>query len=560
MKRKGFFIVVMIALSLNFIGCADEENALEGNSVENGYEKIILQERSVDYPVSDYAAFKLEKVQTKATKSSTDETNFKDFIGHSFRLDEYPYEDGRNIGFPVIDMKKYLSDFPNAVTTPPVKNSNTFFESYAGYERYEEKINKTKTVSSGFKLDFKVFSIGSKKKRTEVFLGSDIQESKHVSGELSVMFYDRHYQFNVPTSTREDIFEKYIDKEFTDKLYRNSTDEILKYYGGFVLIKFLTGGQAYALYDAEYKSNTHNEESKSEKDLNTEINATIDLKDKGQSESQTKNTRSNETYKQFNLGRTPGTGSFETNSFKKIRFSVRTIGGLPGFTQFTAPKEIDEVTFNLTNWCNSLSNKQELTIVELPQESLIPLADFIEEDNLKEAFYRYYELGNKSANEFTYLQEPCISIRMVFYNQQMACYETSLKTRYGDYIALRRATMFPMEAQTYLKEETTRIGKIFPNLKIEGMPKYYLTLSRAAVPSDDLNEFNTDSMTKFIDSQTGKIYLLTTVKSTGQKRAYTLYNDRIVDDYVFKTLINKLPTNNNVDLKSIRKNYYIVAL
>ncbi len=92
------------------------------------------------------------------------------------------------------------------------------------------------------------------------------------------------------------------------------------------------------------------------------------------------------------------------------------------------------------------------------------------------------------------------------------------------------------------------------------MPKYYLTLGRTVVPTDDLNEFNTENMSKFIDSKTGKIYLLTTVKSTGQRRAYTLHNDRVINDYVFKDLINKLPINNNIDLKSIRNNYYMVAL
>ncbi len=555
MKRKNFLVVAIIAITLNFIGCTDEENTLDVNSVENGYDKIILQERNVNYPVSNYEEIKLKNLETEDVKNNT---NFDNFIGRSFRLKEYPYEDGMNVGYPVIDMAKYLSDNPDAVNNPPVKRSQTDLYSYAGYERYEQKVNKTKTVSSSFNLDFKVFSIGSKKKKKEVFIGSDIQESKRVNGELSVKFYDRYYEFNVPTSTREDIFEKYIHKEFTDKLYRNSTDEILEYYGGFVLVKFLTGGQAYALYDAEYKSNTHNEESKSEKSLDTEISATVDLKDKG--ESKTKSSLNSEPYQRFNLGRPAGTGEFETNSFKKIRFSVRTIGGLPGYAQFTIPKEIDEVNFDLTNWCNSLSNKEELTIVELPEKSLIPIADFLEEDNLKEAFYHYYEFGSKPEGEFTYLQEPCISIRMIFYNQQIATYETSLKTRYGDYIALRRATMYPMEAQAYLKEEATRIGGIFPNLKIEGMPKYYLTLGRTVVPTDDLNEFNTENMSKFIDSKTGKIYLLTTVKSTGQRRAYTLYNDRVINDYVFKDLINKLPINNNIDLKSIRNNYYMVAL
>lgn len=550
-------MVAIIALTLNFISCADDENSalqLDVNSVESGYDKIILQERNVNYPMSNYQQHKLQESETRALNT----TNFDNFIGRSFRLNEYPYEDGMNVGYPIIDMDKYLSDYPYAVNNPPVKRSQTDLYAFSNYNRYEQKVNKKKTISGGLNLDFKVFSIGAKKKSTKVFIGSDVQENKRVHGELSVKFYDRYYELNIPTSTREEILDKYLFKGFTDKLYSNSIDEILDIYGGFVLVKFLTGGQAYALYDAEYKGDTHNEESTSEKSLEAEMKATINLQDVGGA--QTKSSADGQPYQHFRLGRPAGTGESQSELFKTIAFSVRTIGGIPAYGHFTVPKEIDEVNFDLTKWCNSLSNKEELTIIELPEKSLIPITDFIEEDNLKEAFYHYYEFGSKPDDECTFLQEPCISIRTIFYNQQIAVYETSMKTRYGNCIVLRRASMWGMDSSAYVWQEAARIGSIFPNLKIEGMPTYYQALKGRVVPIDNINEFNLDNMSKFIDSKTGKTYLLTTVQSTGKKRAYTLYNDRVINDYIFKDIINALPVNDTIDLKSIRDNYYMVAL
>ena len=72
--------------------------------------------------------------------------------------------------------------------------------------------------------------------------------------------------------------------------------------------------------------------------------------------------------------------------------------------------------------------------------------------------------------------------------------------------------------------------------------------------------FSINGMTKFTDTKTGKIYLLTTVPETGEKLAYTLYDSNVINDYIFAPLINSLPINNNVTLKSIRKQYYLIAL
>ncbi len=73
---------------------------MDVNSVENGYDKIILQERNVNYPVSNYEEIKLKNLETEDVKNNT---NFDNFIGRSFRLKEYPYEDGMNVGYPAVD-------------------------------------------------------------------------------------------------------------------------------------------------------------------------------------------------------------------------------------------------------------------------------------------------------------------------------------------------------------------------------------------------------------------------------------------------------------------------
>lgn len=186
----------------------------------------------------------------------------------------------------------------------------------------------------------------------------------------------------IPVSTREDIYRNYLHKDFLDQLYYTTPDEVIKYYGRFVLTQFLSGGQATALYCGEYIENSHDEDNQKETNLNAEISASIDIKKKGQ-------TRSNNgiPYQSILIGREPGSSMSITNKFQNIKFSLRTLGGLPAYSQFTVPKDINSLVFDISTWSRSLENSSNLTIAELTEESLIPISDLIEEDNLKQAFY-----------------------------------------------------------------------------------------------------------------------------------------------------------------------------
>lgn len=558
-------LIILFSTILFMISCSDKDNPELNNNVNSNSDVIILQERDPKYPLTNYDKYKPQKKETKIIKSQNIDLYAKDFIGHGYKLNEYPFEDVQNLGFPVIDIEKYLLDYPKSLQSVPLKKSLTEINSYSDYYRYEHVLEKTKTVKSGFKIKFSHFSIGSKKSHTTVFKGSDIQEYKRVRGELSVKFYDRSYEFLIPTSEIKNISENYVDKNFLRTLYGNSLNETLNYYGAFVLIKFISGAQAFAFFDAEYKNFNHSEVSSEikERSLDAEMDASLILSQLKGGNQGTKNmpyTRSNEPqpFRNFQIGRPAGTGISITNEFSKIRFSIRTIGGLPGFSQFTAPKDINSAVYDLTYWSNSLANKEELTMAELPQNSLIPISEFVEEENLKALIYDYYDYGIISMK----VHEPCITFRKLVYNDQFAIWETALTNRYQNYIRLKVASILPSESDMYLNEEVKRIKGIFPHLKIVGLPNYYKTkaINGSFETDDDCNEFDFNNMTKFIDSETGKTYLLTTVKLTGNKIAYTYYNEDIINDYTFADIVKNIPLNNSINLKTIRRNYKLIAL
>lgn len=270
MKTERLILLVCVFC---FFGCEKTNIAdiLEKKDQPNNSGIITVQERDKDYPLINYADFKKRSNRTKAIESNS----FKDFIGCSYKLDFYPYENAQNLGFPVINVDKYLLDHPTWCHVVPVKDGSSEYYSYSNFERYELKVNKTKTVKTGFKLDFKIFSIGSQNTYKKVFKSSDIKETQRVFGELSIRYYDEKYELLVPEYID---LKKYIYKDFSDQLYYGTISELFKNYGGFVLTKFLSGGQAFALYNGLYKSNIHEEEKITESSMDMEINASFELK------------------------------------------------------------------------------------------------------------------------------------------------------------------------------------------------------------------------------------------------------------------------------------------
>lgn len=544
-NRKTIFILLSVLVSCTNNG---ELDIKERDDFESMSKVFVYQERDKDYPLTDYRGIKSRFNDARAIT----ELSFKDFIGCSFKLDFYPYENAQNLGFPVINVEQYLSDHPTWYHAVPVKDGSTNYYSYTDFERYEVKTNKTKTVKSGFKLDFKIFSIGSSNTYKETFKSSDVEEKQRVFGELSVKFYDKKYELMIPDYVD---LEKYVCVDFKNQLYHGSIDELMKNYGGFVLTKFLSGGQAIALYNGLYKSNIHEEEKIRENSMDSEINVSYSLEDSPKTRD-LNNTPSQSLY----IGKKPNQALSFTNKFQELQFSIRTLGGIPAYSQFSLPKDINSVVMDLSAWCASLSDEKNLTIAELIEDSFIPISDFIEEDNLKESLYRIYKMGTNTNIEF--LKEPKISVQLLYKlpYEAMGQYETRLMTRYGEHIVLKR-TKFSLyddydDVVESMKKEAARISTIFPYLKTE----IRLDTGDIGYLLDDINQFDIDNMKKYVDPENGKVYILTNEEFDGRKRAYTLYDENVINDYTLKEIINHLPIDNTIDRKTIIDKYYKMAL
>ena len=556
--KKIAFVLISIAL----ISCSKQSIQVEEDKSDPisdlapTPENIVVQERNPDYALIDYKA-KRDKIRvgTKANKLT-----LADYIGMSFKLDYYPYEDVANIGFYVLDIDKFNKDYPRQYTiTSGINKSYTRYDAFAGFERYDKVVSKTKTVNGGFGIDFKIFHIGAKGKYTSTFKCTDTQISDNVFGELDIMYHNSEYNMRLPQYIRKNL-KKYLCQSFIDELYYLSHDEFIDIYGGFLLHHFYSGGHALALYSGEYSEKIHDEGKKKEAELTLEgsMKKSVNVSNKeGSGDSGDANGITGANV-DVTIGKTTDNGSTYTNKFNKVEFAMATYGGLPSFSGFSVPKDLNTSSFNISSWCQSIASESNLTIVSLPDGALIPLTEFIEEDNLKEALYDYYEKG--ASGVIKPMQEPYVEIYEAYTGGRRFVVMADLHTRYGEIIQLRRsAGLVPaIFVDSFISKVYSEISNLFDGIRFE--IRFIEAPGEKEIgsyqPSDKLLP---GCFGKYIDSSNGKIYILCEDESNKNLVAYTIYNEEILNEYRLAKYVDSLPLS-DITLDEIRRDYHLIAL
>lgn len=553
-----------IALTTSAIGisCCSYDSSMfqtrEAVTEPASVKTVTICERDPDIPLTDYQTLR-EDIMSRA-KSAVELTT-EDFIGCSYKTAYYPIEDANNIGFPVIDIKKYTEDYPERLIKVPINQSFATSYSYADFDRMTEKTDMSSKLTIGSSSNIlKVFSHSSETTFNDVFSSYSFNSQKTVYGESTISYYADRYALSLPPGLYGRITGNYLTDTFLEYLYSSSPEQLFNTYGCFALTQFISGANATALFTANEKSNTS--ATLRESHMDNLISASVGLGDLfsvgvsfGNSESQS-------------------SGDTIAHNFSDNAFSVHTYGGTAAYNQFTPPKDVNDAFFDLSSWCKSLLDEETHTIANIPENSLIPLYELIEEDNLKERLHDIMELGyadNKS------LREPYIHIgRWKIYNRisdlnTVLEISSFLSTRYGDNLELSYCEFTPhsnIDIERFIAYESNRIKKQFPGLKIivDEIPDITnpesgtIFLPIISFPIDtSAADINLNLMKKYIDPASGKLYLLPD-ENNSSDIVYTVYNDATLNDYTIKNKIENMESVTGIDLDAMREAYRIIAL
>ena len=220
-----------------------------------------------------------------------------------------------------------------------------------------------------------IFSIGNKTNYTDIFTSDITQNDNYVFGELSVVSRDSCYRMQYSSNIKNKIIDNYLDSIFSEELHCLHPYEFFKNYGGFIVRDFTTGGKISALYAGRYiKSATTEIKTR---DMNSEINSSFKLGNTGSDNAS------------LSLGRGTTSTLSTTKQFSSVKMSIKALGGSPAFPSFTIPTEVGTTQIDLSSWMASLENKNNTTLIEFNDDGLIPMTDFILEDNLKKEISSY---------------------------------------------------------------------------------------------------------------------------------------------------------------------------
>lgn len=559
---SGAFLLLSL---ISLIGCSEKSmfQPVDSAPAVSEPEEAVLCERVSEYPLTDYKAFQTQ-LRSRLVGVSA---GVEDFLGRGYKTEYYPLEDARNVSWPVIDMTAYEEDYPGRAESVALNQSVATYYSFASFDRYAQKTEMSSkfTTSAGVNV-LKVFSFSAEQSFSDVFSSFASSSGSLAYGESTVSYYADKYEFSLPSGLYDRILDGYLDDVFMDYLYNSTPDELFDNYGCFVLGKFISGANATAIYKAVEKGYTTVETVESDMDELMSANVKVgSLLSAGLSFGSESSSSSSDTVE---------------HNFSETAFSIHTYGGLPSYTQFTPPKDVNDVCFDLSEWCKSIKDKKYHTIADIPDNALIPLYEFIEEDNLREGFIDIMERGYADGNE---IEEPHIGIsgladlgsglNLVSWN-----FISYLVTRYGEKVILGEYTDV-RDKNEFVTSEQERLKKQFPGLKFmigfpllsnmnlieigskESMAQTALGFNGSSgVLSEEIVDMDMDVMRKYINPKTGKIYLLYDSPHGNKKIAYTVYGENVIDDYTFGDVIDGMEEVTDMDVEDIRREYRLVAL
>lgn len=554
--KKYFIYSIILLLG---IACSDEENldnsiSLDGQ--ENSSLDIILQQRDPSLP----RVWSKRKPNAAMTRASyTDPT---DFLGYSYAIESGNsiIGDFHNAKFPIVDMKRLLERYPSYITAKEIRSSFAHSYTHASFDRLEQNSSYTSKVKTGFSLNIAGFKFGRKKAITEIFIHNSMTDQKSVFGELNVEVVNGMLSLQIAENARRRIAADYLDELFIDALYNTSMYDLLHSYGEFVLTGYYTGGRASALFGGESQNST--EYTNNEINLEREITASYSWKKNIGSDSL------NSVSGELSIGTNRGNNSTVTKTFSSLYYSVRTFGGNYGYNVATPELELNNYSIDLTPWLSSLNDPKTHTMVDIQNEGLYPISDFILEENFRD---RYSDTHMEYLDQ-KYLEEPFIEIVKIYVRkdgngEKLYAIAPVLNTRQGDKIIFYDPAIDQMSDEALRVNNTSSTFMAKSNAILNEKSKYYKLQIKASpnkvinpimrIPlSFKINELNESAVYKYRNNNTNIWYIYDPKALV----AYSYYDDDyILEAYGILDWVNSIPEK-SISMMSLYQRYRILGL
>lgn len=425
--KSFFYVIILSAVIPFFIACSDNldlpTSQMSAIEAENSEGDVIIQKRNPNLPevVTKAPTFEEGLTRNNETTGSSDK-----FLGYGYKLynGNYIPSDFDNFTHSILNIEAIKAYDESYVDEKfPNWNDQSSY-TYYNFDDYTHFSTESKTIKTGFSLNLGLFSIGKKRTTVETFRTFINETMEQTYGEMNILFAHGKFMLLNSSGSTKVYARQFLRRSFINNLYTSTISSIINSYGDLVVVGYYTGGRAFAQYMGNAASSTNVEQRT--KSLDTSITASL-------------------TYEGDSLNASFGfngkNGNFDSTVYKKqdIFLRVKTLGGIQNEeSAINTTMALKDINIDLQSWRKSLNDSKNHTVIDLAQEGLFPMSDFVLERNFQR---RFDDTSKNMLLPVTRLYTPSIMITRVLKKTSTAgdnLYEVAavLVTRQGDQIVL----------------------------------------------------------------------------------------------------------------------------
>lgn len=426
---KSFFYVIILSAAIPFfIACSDcldlSTSQMSAIETENSGGDVVIQKRNPNLPkvVTKAPTFEEGLTRNNETTGSSDK-----FLGYGYKLynGNYIPSDFDNFTHSILNIEAIKAYDESYVDEKfPNWNDQSSY-TYYNFDDYTHYSTESKTIKTGFSLNLGLFSIGKKRTTVETFRTFINETMEQAYGEMNILFAHGKFMLLNSSGSTKVYARQFLRRSFINNLYTSTISSIINSYGDLVVVGYYTGGRAFAQYMGNAASSTNVEQRT--KSLDTSITASLTFEG-GDSLN-------------ASFGFNGKNGNFDSTVYKKqnIFLRVKTLGGIQNEeSAINTTMALKDINIDLQSWRKSLNDSKNHTVIDLAQEGLFPMSDFVLERNFQR---RFDDTSKNMLLPVTRLYTPSIMITRVLKKTSTSgdnLYEVAavLVTRQGDQIVL----------------------------------------------------------------------------------------------------------------------------
>lgn len=425
--KTFFYIIILSAVIPFFIACSDNldlpTSQMSAIEAENSEGDVVIQKRNPNLPevVTKAPTFEEGLTRNNATIGSSDK-----FLGYGYKLynGNYIPSDFDNFTHSILNIEAIKAYDESYVDEKYPNWNNQSSYTYYNFDDYTHFSTESKTIKTGFSLNLGLFSIGKKRTTVETFRTFINETMEQTYGEMNILFAHGKFMLLNSSGSTKVYARQFLRRSFINNLYTSTISSVINSYGDLVVVGYYTGGRAFAQYMGNAASSTNVEQRT--KSLDTSITASL-------------------TYEGDSLNASFGfngkNGNFDSTVYKKqdIFLRVKTLGGIQNEeSAINTTMSLKDINIDLQSWRKSLNDSKNHTVIDLTQEGLFPMSDFVLERNFQR---RFDDTSKNILLPVTRLYTPSIMITRILKKTSTSgdnLYEVAavLVTRQGDQIVL----------------------------------------------------------------------------------------------------------------------------